>query len=112
VAQLFSLGGIKRMAPFLLMAYIVVVGLLIRFTTGWERDKMHVIIGILIAAFVGWFVLIGMISEGASHKSGISISQRGAKTGFRLLGMWFTYILFLLAAAAVLFIVMWIFRVK
>ena len=96
------------MAPFYLIAYVVFVGLFIRFTTGWDRDKLPVIAFILIVAFIGWFVLIGMLIEGDGKKSGISVTSRGAKSGITFLGSWLFYMLVLIAAGTAWAVIKWI----
>ena len=96
------------MAAFYLIAYIVVVGIFIRVTTHWDRENLPIISGILIAAFIGWFVLLGMLIRGKDENSQISVTKEGVKDGFKFFGMWLVYILVLLAAAGSLIAITWI----
>ncbi|HEY1717377.1 MAG TPA: hypothetical protein VGH42_03680 [Verrucomicrobiae bacterium] len=96
------------MAALYLIGYILVVGLLIRFTTGWEHDKQSVILCILAVAFVGWFLLLGMLSNGTDKKFGISFSRSSLKNGLSLFGGYLFTILFIVALGAVFIFLAWL----
>lgn len=67
---------------------------------------MPLVLLILVAAFVGWFVLIGMITEG-DKKFGVSVSRKGVNAGFQLLKAWAWTMLAFLAAGAILALLVW-----
>ncbi|MEI8291407.1 MAG: hypothetical protein WCH99_18205 [Verrucomicrobiota bacterium] len=96
------------MAAFYLIAYIVVVGIFIRVTTHWDREQLPLISGILLAAFIGWFVLLGMLIRGRNDRSQISVTKEGAKDGIKFFGMWLVYMLGLIAAAGILIALGWL----
>ena len=87
--------------PLYLIAYVIIVGIVLEVTTGWDEDALPIIFGVLAIAFLGWFFLLGMIVEGNKKKSGIDISKKGLKFGVEIFGGWFLYMGVLVAIGVV-----------
>jgi len=84
-----------------LFIYVVIAGLICKVIAD-STDYKALMLVFLPVAFVGWFILLGMVFvEGDKYKSGIDISLSGVKSGFNLFKDWGKYMLVMLAISII-----------
>lgn len=90
--------------PIYLLIYAALVGWVLN-AIGWRQENKSAVVTVILLAFVGWFVVIAMITKGERSNSGIEISKDATKEGFKFLGTWILCMFVLIVMA----VIVWLF---